>query len=90
MLDALHRKLVVKDMQLMMCEIVEARQRQLALAVDDSSDDSASHSCSSCTENSFLHFGSPSESHTVSSSSSSDTSSIQSFLAIHNGFDHPT
>ena len=90
--DALRRKKVVKEVQLMMSEILAARHQHLALSA---SAGDGSSSCSSSTESSTSSFSERasvmSERGEPFSSSRSSFSSIQlAQLAIHNGSDHPT
>ena len=82
--DVQYRKQVVKEIQLMMCNILAARHQQAVLSAVAGSD---SNSCSSSTESA----SSDSESHACSCDcSSNSSSSSQSSIALHSGSDHPT
>ena len=91
--DALHKKHVVKEVQLMMLEILAARHQHLALSAAAGT---SSEPCSSCTESSSSLSSEKSMSGSMSDSCSS---SVQRFvnnpdvlqlIAIHSGSDHPT
>ena len=84
--EALHRKQVVRDVQLMMIEILSARSKQ-ACPSSASSDHGESMSCTSCTESSSTLAESESD---FSCSTSDSSSSVQSSVALHNGSNHPT
>ena len=93
--NIMHRKRVLKDIQVMMVEILEARsvQMQAQTMVDDGPH---SHACSispsgtSCTESASRDSDSESYVSDSSSYSSSSFSSVQSSLPIHSGKNHPT
>ena len=91
--EVLYRKKVVRDVQLMMIDILAARSESLANHRSDSSSSHASStslSRSSSTERASMD----SEGVVGNSSSSSSCYSFSSVqlaqLAIHNGSDHPT
>ena len=92
--NIMHRKRVLKDIQVMMVEILVARsvKMQAQTVVDDGPH---SHACSipsgtSCTESASRDSDSESYVSNSSSYSSSSFSSVQSSLPIHSGENHPT
>ena len=93
--DTLHRKRVLRDIQIMMVEILMARsvQVQTQNAVVD---DSLSHVCgtpssgTSCTESTSQYSDTDSNVSDSSSYSSCSRSSVHSPLPIHSGINHPT
>ena len=89
---ALHRKRVVRDVQLMMVDILAARARQLSVTAVAADIASSSHSDetsgSSSTES--CSYSEPESESSCSRSSFSAQSSMQSSAALHSGSDHPT
>ena len=84
--EALHRKQVVRDVQLMMIEILSARSKQ-ACPSGASSDHGESISCTSCTESSSTLTESDSD---LVCSSSDRSSLVHSTVALHDRSNHPT
>ena len=86
--ETLHRKQVVRDVQLMMVEILSARSKDIAME-SVSSARSDPLSCTSSTESSSLPGESDSDA-SCSGSNSDSPSPVQSTVALHSGSNHPT